>query len=153
MIHKLLESIATSKILTWITLNIVAPLDRRLLLATKGRLSLTGASTILLITTGAKSGQTRYSSLPGLFYKDKIVLLASKGGGPSHPAWYYNLLKNPQVEVMRKGSRVTYQAEITEGEQRQKFWLWLLEQWSGFAAYQEKAAPRVIPVVVLSPQQ
>ncbi len=152
MIHKLLESIATSKLLTWLTISVIAPLDRRLLLFTNGRISLTGSTTLLLITIGAKSGKTRHSSLPGLFHGDKIVLLASKGGATTHPGWYHNIVKNSEVEIISHGTRITYSTEITEGEKREKFWLWLLEQWSGFAAYQEKAAPRIIPVIVLSPK-
>ncbi len=152
MIHKWLEIIATSKVLVWFVINVLAPLDRRLLLATTGRLSLTGSSTVLLVTTGAKSGQTRYSSLPGLSHNDEIVLLASKGGAPVHPAWYHNIVKNPEVELIKGGVRKTYRAEVTEGETRQYYWQWLLEQWSGFAAYEKRAAPRVLPVIVLKPE-
>ena len=149
MIHKILEVIATSKIILWFVINIIAPLDRRLLKVSKGRLSLTGASTVLLVTTGAKTGQIRYSSLPGLYHNDEIVLLASKGGADHHPAWYHNLKKNPDVKIMSKGKEIPYTAVITEGEERKKMMAWLLEQWSGFAAYEKRAAPRVVPVVIL----
>jgi len=149
--HKALEAIASSRLLTWMTINVVAPLDRRLLKVSNGRLSLTGSSTILLVTTGAKSGATRYSSLPGLYHGEQIILLASKGGAPTHPAWYFNLRKHPQVEVVNKGASKRYRAHTAEGEEREQLWAWLLEQWSGFAAYEKKAAPRVLPVVVLTP--
>ncbi|MBW2242932.1 MAG: nitroreductase family deazaflavin-dependent oxidoreductase [Deltaproteobacteria bacterium] len=149
MIHDLLENIATSHLLTWVTLNIVAPLDRRLMALSNGRLSLTGASTILLITIGARSGAQRRAALPGLFHDGEIVLLASKGGAKTHPAWYHNLLKHPEVEVVKAGERLRYRAEVTEGQRREALWSWMLEQWKGFAAYQEKSKPRVLPVVVL----
>ena len=78
-----------------------------------------------------------------------IVLLASKGGAKTHPAWYHNLRKNPEVEVVKGGERTRYRAEVTEGQRREAMWCWMLEQWKGFAAYQEKARPRILPVVVL----
>lgn len=152
-IHTLLEAIASSRLLTWLTINVIAPLDRRLLKVSNGRLSLTGSSTILLVTTGAKSGATRYSSLPGLYHGEHIILLASKGGAPTHPAWYHNLARHPEVEVVNKGKRLRYRARTAEGEERKQLWAWLLEQWSGFAAYEKKAAPRILPVVVLTPIQ
>lgn len=130
-------------------MNVVAPLDRRLMALSNGRLSLTGATTILLITTGARSGAQRQAALPGLFHDEDIVLLASKGGAKTHPAWYHNLLKDPEVEVVKAGERLSYRAEVTEGHRREVMWSWLLEQWKGFAAYQEKAKPRVLPVMVL----
>jgi len=149
VIHKLLEVIPTSALLTWFTINIIAPLDRRLLLATNGRLSLTGSTTILLITTGARSGEARFSPLPGLLRGEEIVLLASKGGAKSHPSWYHNLVEHPEVEILMDGSRLTYQAEVIEGPRRQEMWEWLVEQWPGFAVYARKASPRVMPVIVL----
>ena len=87
MIHKTLEIIATLPPLTWLTLHVVAPLDRRLMRVSEGRFSLTGASTILLVTQGARSGEPRFASLPGLYHDDAIVLLASKGGSKTHPGW------------------------------------------------------------------
>jgi deazaflavin-dependent oxidoreductase (nitroreductase family) len=149
MTHELLEKIATSRFLTWATLNVVAPMDQRLLALSQGRLSLTGPSTILLITTGARSGVQRQVALPGLIHEEGIVLLASKGGAKSHPAWVHNLLKNPAVEVVMKGERLRYRAEVTEGQRREAMWSWLVGQWKGFEAYQEKARPRILPVVVL----
>ena len=152
MIHRLLETIATSALLTWLTLNVIAPLDRRLLLATNGRLSLTGSTTILLITIGARSGKGRHSALPGLIHGEEIVLLASKGGAKSHPSWYHNLVNHPEVEVLMDGRRLPFQAEVTDGARRQAMWAWLVEQWPGFAAYARKASPRVLPVIVLRPR-
>ncbi len=152
MIHRLLEVIATSALLTWLTLNVVAPLDRRLLLMTDGLWSLTGSTTILLITIGARSGKPRHSSLPGLFHGEEIVLLASKGGAKSHPSWYHNLVAHPEVQVLMGGRRLAYRAEVTDGTGRQEMWAWLIEQWPGFAAYASKASPRVLPVIVLHPR-
>ena len=152
-IHKLLEAIASSRLLTWLTINVIAPLDRRLLKISNGRFSLTGSSTILLVTTGAKSGATRYSSLPGLYHGEQVILLASKGGAPTHPAWYHNLVKHPDVDVIKSGSCLSYRAHTADGAEREQLWAWLLEQWSGFAAYEKKAHPRILPIVVLTPSK
>jgi deazaflavin-dependent oxidoreductase (nitroreductase family) len=152
VIHRLLEAISTSALLTWLTLNVIAPLDRRLLLATNGRLSLTGSSTILLVTTGARSGKTRHSALPGLLHGKEIVVLASKGGSKSHPSWYHNLVQHPEVEVLKGGVRLPFKAEVTDGDRRREMWEWLVEQWPGFSAYASKASPRVLPVIVLHPR-
>jgi deazaflavin-dependent oxidoreductase (nitroreductase family) len=151
VIHKLLQLIATSRLLVWLVINVVSPIDRWLMLKTTGKVSITGGSTILLETTGAKSGIKRHVALPGLEHERGIVLLASRGGAQVHPAWYFNLLKNPDVQVIRGGRSAPYRAVITEGEERELFWQWMLEQWEGFAAYQRRAAPRVLPVVVLEP--
>lgn len=153
MIHRWLQLIAALPLLPWLMIHVIAPADRRLMRMTRGRLSLTGRTTVLLVTRGARSGQLRYSTLPGLYQEDRLVLLASKAGAKTHPAWYHNLAAHPDVEVIKGGQRRRYRAEITEGEQRQRLWAWLLQQWQGFAAYQERAGSRVLPVVVLHPQQ
>ncbi|MAG31008.1 MAG: nitroreductase [Deltaproteobacteria bacterium] len=152
MTHRWLEAIASSALLTWFTLRVVAPLDRRLLLATRGRSSLTGSTTILLITTGARSGKARHSALPGLSRGEEIVVLASNGGGKSNPSWYHNLVAHPDVEILKDGSRLPYRAEVADGARRDETWGWLVEQWSGFSAYARKASPRILPVVVLRPR-
>ncbi len=152
MITWFFDRFATMRLLSWLTVTVIAPLDRRLLLATNGRLSLTGSSTVLLISRGARSGALRYSSLPGLCDGETIILLASKGGAPTHPAWYHNLVKNPQVEILENGQRRRYRAYVTQGPRREERWQWLLEQWGGFAVYQQRAGARVLPVVELIPE-
>ena len=79
------------------------------------------------------------------------MLLASKGGAKTHPAWYHNLVKNPEVDILKGGEKRSYTAVVTEGEQREEMWAWLLERWSGFGVYQERAGKRIMPVVLLKP--
>lgn len=149
MLHKILEKVATAAPMTWITLNVVAPLDRRLLKVSVGRYSLTGQTTVLLVTRGAKSGLLRYTALPALYYDEDIVFLASKGGSTKHPAWYHNLLANPRVEVFRAGQRLSCHARTVSGDEREQIWHWLLEQWQGFGVYQERTNGRIMPIVAL----
>jgi deazaflavin-dependent oxidoreductase (nitroreductase family) len=148
---ELFAKVATAPAMTWLTLRVIAPLDRALLRATSGRRGLTGPQAILLITRGARSGKIRETPLPGLRLAGEIILVASKGGNPKHPGWYHNLVTNPRVEVAHGGTRVACHARVVEGAERDRVWQWLLEQWDGFGTYEKRAAPRRIPVVALKP--
>jgi deazaflavin-dependent oxidoreductase (nitroreductase family) len=106
--------------------------------------------TLLLSTTGRKSGRT---SLLPLIYKqvnNGFVIIASKGGAPAHPAWYLNLLANPdcQIQVAHDHYRVT--ARTAEGDERETLWQQLAEIYPPYNDYQA-ATTRKIPVVVLDP--
>ena len=107
-----------------------------------------GRPVLLLTTTGAKSGQPRLAPLVYTRDGDQYVILGSKGGAPTHPAWYHNLLANPVVTVEVDGETFTARARVTEGEERKR----LFEQHAttnpGFRDYQQRTS-RVIPVVVL----
>jgi deazaflavin-dependent oxidoreductase (nitroreductase family) len=78
-------------------------------------------------------------------------MIASAGGAPKHPAWYRNLMANPEVELWSKGSGGRYRAQEAEGEERERLWKLATEYYPGFARYQERAKDRRIPVVVCSP--
>jgi deazaflavin-dependent oxidoreductase (nitroreductase family) len=148
MLQNVLARFATLKPMTWLTLNLVAPLDRRLLRITSGRLSLTGPATVLLQTTGARSGLTRYTALPAMHFEGEIILIASKGGSHRHPGWYHNLVANPTVKVIHGGSAQAFNARVVTGEERQEIWQWAVQQWAGFKVYEDRAA-REMPVVAL----
>jgi proline iminopeptidase len=110
-----------------------------------------GSTTLLLTTTGRKTG--RQSTTP-LIYDldgDNPVIVASKGGAPEHPGWYRNLLKNPEAEVQIKGDRFRARARTAEGEERERLWQQMNRMWPHYAEYQEKT-DREIPVVVLERQ-
>lgn len=107
--------------------------------------------TLLLTTTGRKSGEPR--SLP-LIYGEaggSYVVIASKGGMPSHPVWFLNLEANPDCELMVGARHVRARARVAEGEERERLWKQLAEIYPPYDAYQERAGDRVIPVVVLDP--
>jgi len=76
------------------------------------------------------------------------VIVASKGGAPSHPHWYLNLAANPEVEVQIKSERFPAQARTTEGTERERLWRQMNVMWPHYDEYQQKT-DRVIPVVVL----
>lgn len=107
--------------------------------------------TLLLTTTGRKSGKPR--PLP-LIYGEagkSYVVIASKGGMPEHPVWFRNLEANPNCDLMVGAKKVKARARIAEGEERARLWKQLVAIYPPYADYQKNAAPRVIPVVVLDP--
>lgn len=104
---------------------------------------------LLLYTRGRKSGETRI--LPLIYGKvdDSWVIIASKGGAPSHPAWYLNLLAHPECEVQVKAERFKALARTAESEEREVLWRQLAEIYPPYDDYQVAAGDRRIPVVVL----
>jgi deazaflavin-dependent oxidoreductase (nitroreductase family) len=108
-----------------------------------------GASVVLLTTTGAKSGLKRVNPLVALVEGDTLYVIASKGGAPTSPDWYHNLVANPEVEVEFGDDRFTATAvPITSGPERDRLYAAQVSVQPGFADY-EKATTRVIPVVEL----
>ena len=107
-----------------------------------------GAPMLLLTTIGAKSGQQRTAPLVYLADGDRVVIFASKGGAPTSPDWFHNIVANPQVIVEVGAERYEATAQITEGEERDRLYATQAEAMPGFKAYQE-GTTRVIPVVAL----
>lgn len=107
--------------------------------------------TLLLTTTGRKSGRSR--ALP-LIYGEaggSYVVIASKGGLPSHPVWYLNLEANPDCQLMVGPKPVTARARVAEGAERERLWRQMAKIYPPYDEYQQRAAARTIPVVVLDP--
>ena len=105
---------------------------------------------LLLTTTGRKSGE-RFT-FP-LFYGkdgDSYIVVASKGGAPQHPGWYRNLLANPEVEVQVGTAKMKARARTATVAERTRLWNKALEFWPPYADYQKKTE-REIPVVMLDP--
>ncbi|MFO1427257.1 MAG: nitroreductase family deazaflavin-dependent oxidoreductase [Steroidobacteraceae bacterium] len=106
--------------------------------------------TLILTTTGRKSGKPQ--TLP-LIYGEAgrdCVIIASKGGAPEHPAWYLNLLANPEVGVQIKGTKLRARARIATGEERARLWKSMAAMYPPYDRYQARTQ-REIPVVVLEP--
>jgi deazaflavin-dependent oxidoreductase (nitroreductase family) len=104
---------------------------------------------LLLHTTGAKSGKERVN--PAAAFKDdgKLFIIASKGGAPTNPAWYYNLMANPVVDVEYGTETFQARATVTAEPERTKLYQKAAAKNAGFAGYKEKTT-RVIPVITLS---
>jgi len=106
--------------------------------------------TLLLTSIGRKSG--RVLTLPLIFGRSgpNYVVVASKGGAPTHPAWYLNLQANPEVRVQVKAQKFTARAHTANPEERAALWPMMVELYQPYAQYQTKT-DRQIPVVVLQP--
>jgi len=119
--------------------------------ATGGKIgsSMFGGKVLLLTTKGNKSGKER--TVPVMYFDDgpNRVVIASAGGSPTHPAWYNNLAKDPNVTVEIKGKTYKARAEIATGDERARIWQRVTSEQPRFAGYAQKAPKREIPVVVL----
>jgi deazaflavin-dependent oxidoreductase (nitroreductase family) len=105
---------------------------------------------LLLTTTGRKSGE-RFT-FP-LFYgndRGSYIVVASKGGAPDHPGWYKNLLASPEADVQVGTKRLKVRARTATGDERARLWEEALRFWPPYADYAKRTA-REIPVVVLDP--
>jgi deazaflavin-dependent oxidoreductase (nitroreductase family) len=108
--------------------------------------------TLLLTTTGRKSGEPR--ALPLIYGEagDAYVVIASKGGMPTHPLWYRNLEAHPDCELDVGAKRVSARARTAVGEERERLWKQMAGIYPPYDAYQKNADERTIPVVVLDPR-
>jgi proline iminopeptidase len=105
---------------------------------------------LLLTTTGRKSGERFVFPL---FYGkagESYIVVASKGGAPQHPGWYRNLVANPEVDVQVGTQKFKARARTATGDERTRLWQEALKFWPPYAEYQQKTE-REIPVVVLDP--
>lgn len=109
-----------------------------------------GAELLLLHTTGAKSGEPRLTPLAYLKDGNRLVVIASNGGASKHPAWYHNLVANPKVGVEVGTEQFYATATVAQEPERTKLFDTMAARSPAFAGYQKKAAPRVIPVIVLT---
>lgn len=110
-----------------------------------------GAPVLLLTTTGRKSGQSRTSPL--LYLRDgaDLAVVASYGGDDRFPAWYHNLVANPEVSAEVDGKKVQLRASVADAATRARLWPELLTMYKTYESYQKKT-DREIPVVLLSPR-
>jgi deazaflavin-dependent oxidoreductase (nitroreductase family) len=105
---------------------------------------------LLLTTTGRKSGEKFIFPLYYGKVGDSYIVVASKGGAPQHPGWYRNLVANPEVDVQVGTEKLKARARTATGAERTRLWQEALKFWPPYADYQQKTA-REIPVVVLDP--
>jgi len=112
--------------------------------------SMGGATLLILHTIGAKSGQERLSPLLYRERGDDLVIFASYAGAPVNPAWFHNLVANPDVTVEIGGETRSVRARVAERAERDELYEWNKQDYDTFAEY-EKKTDRTIPVVILEP--
>lgn len=116
---------------------------------TKGA-ALRGMPIVLLTSVGAQSGKRRKTPLMRVEHDGEYAVVASLGGAPKHPVWYYNLKKHPHVELQDGPVRKDYLAREVTGDEKDVWWTRAVAAYPDYADYQEKTT-REIPVFVLTP--
>jgi deazaflavin-dependent oxidoreductase (nitroreductase family) len=111
---------------------------------------LRGMPIIVLTSVGAKSGLLRKTALMRVEHDGEYAVVASLGGAPKHPVWYFNLLKNPNVELQDGAVKREFVAREITGDEKATWWRRAVAAYPPYADYQEKTE-RQIPVFLLSP--
>jgi deazaflavin-dependent oxidoreductase (nitroreductase family) len=122
----------------WLSRHIAWKVDPYLLRLTRGKIG-TGLiiPTLLLETVGAKSGQPRRNGVIYFHDSDRVILVASNAGRPTHPSWFFNARADPEVKLNGR----PYRAEVVEGEaERERLWTLGDRVFPPFSAYRESAA-------------
>ncbi|MGB3301283.1 nitroreductase family deazaflavin-dependent oxidoreductase [Gordonia sp. (in: high G+C Gram-positive bacteria)] len=109
---------------------------------------LMGMRVVLFNTTGAKSGKKRYVPLMRVEEDGKYAMVASRGGAPKHPLWYFNVKANPEIEVLDGDTWKTMTAREVSGDERAHWWELAVAAYPPYAEYQTKT-DRLIPIFVL----
>ncbi len=137
---------------SWFYIHVAPHLDRGLFRLTGGRWTTAGRGRVgFLIVRGARSGRERVTPLVWTPDGDRVLLVASRGGDARHPAWYRNVIANPDVRFSKDGEERSYVARTATAAERPRMWELCNRRYPGYAVYQRRAAPREIPVVVLEP--
>jgi deazaflavin-dependent oxidoreductase (nitroreductase family) len=109
-----------------------------------------GATCLVLTTQGRRTGQPRKFALIYARDGDDLLVVASKGGAPTHPGWYLNLTANPDVQVQVLGDRFGARARTASAEEKPRLWKIVTERWPNYDVYTTRT-DREIPVVILEP--
>jgi F420H(2)-dependent quinone reductase len=107
---------------------------------------------VLVDHIGAKSGTRRTSPLMATEHEGVIAIAASKAGQPTHPAWFHNLMANPNTTIQLRGEIRPVRARKLAGAERDLWWQRLRSNYPGYDFFQQLAGAREIPVVVLEPR-
>ena len=113
---------------------------------------LRGVPIIVLTTVGAKSGGLRKTALMRVEHDGRYAVVASKGGAPAAPQWYWNIVKNPHVELQDGADKRDYVARELAGDERAEWWKRATGVWPDYDVYQTKT-DRLIAVFVLEPRE
>ncbi len=139
---------------SWPLINRVMGAHTWVYRTTKGRLGqrLPGLYPMLLLDhVGAKSGVKRTSPLLYVRDGDDVAIVASKGGFPKNPAWFYNLRANPETTIQIGADKLPVNAHVADAKERERLWPKAVATYRGYADYQRRT-DREIPIVVLSPR-
>ncbi|QBJ94831.1 nitroreductase family deazaflavin-dependent oxidoreductase [Rhodococcus sp. ABRD24] len=113
--------------------------------------TLEGKPVVVLTTKGAKSGKLRKTPLMRVEHGGEYAVVASRGGAPTHPVWYHNVIADPRVELQDGPVKQDMVAREVTGDEKAVWWERAVEVWPDYATYQA-GTERQIPVFVLTPQ-
>jgi deazaflavin-dependent oxidoreductase (nitroreductase family) len=153
--HKLLHRFLMLKPVSAVLAVILHRVDALLLRLTKGKRTFTRMAALPIIQLTAKGAKTNHwRTLPLVAVPDgeKLVLIASNFGQKHYPGWYHNLKAHPDCEVRLNGRPHAYVARESLGGERDQYFQLAVSYYEGYVKYEERAAPRKIPVMVLEPK-
>ncbi|MCP4435021.1 MAG: nitroreductase family deazaflavin-dependent oxidoreductase [Actinomycetia bacterium] len=140
-VKRAVQKVASSDRFARVAPKVVPPIDRFVSKATKGRIMLSQwvVPSIVLTSTGAKSGQQRRSPLAAVLLRGDIYVVASNFGGEHHPAWSYNLIANPDAMVTMRARDRKVKAHLLTHEQKAEVWPELTKAWPPYDRYVERS--------------
>jgi F420H(2)-dependent quinone reductase len=112
--------------------------------------TLRGMPVVIMTSRGARSGKVRKTPLMRVEHGGRYALVASQGGAPTHPRWYYNLVADPRVELQDGPVKSDMLAREVSGDEREVWWQRAVDAYPDYAEYQQRTDRR-IPVFVLEP--
>jgi deazaflavin-dependent oxidoreductase (nitroreductase family) len=112
--------------------------------------TLEGKPVVILTTKGRRSGKLRKTPLMRVEHEGSYAVVASLGGAPKHPVWYFNLLEHPHVELQDGAQVHELRAREVHDDEKRRWWERATEVWPSYDDYQA-STDREIPVVVLEP--
>ncbi len=146
-----MDALASTRPVSAVLKRCLHYLDRPLMRLSRGRLATTaGLPTLLLTTTGRKSGQPR--SVPLLYIRmgAELALIGTSFGSTTHPAWYLNLASNPRAGVLLDGEEYSVTAREATPAERTEIWRRATQLYTGFEKYRSRVGDRRIPVLLLA---
>ena len=148
-----MEKVGQLRPVSWFMVHVATHIDPVLMRLSGGRLNLIGTDAVVVLHhVGAKTGKARQTPL--LYFTDgpDVILIASAGGAPRHPAWLHNIRANPDVELWVGKQGGPYRARVATSEEKAALWAKANALYAGYDGYQTLAGDREIPVVIYSSQ-
>ncbi len=149
---RIVQRVFMTRPFAWIGLHVFGRIDPILMRLSKGRVYSSrgmGLLSILLTTTGAKSGRLRQAALLAFEDGDNLVVIASRVGNQRHPGWNHNLKANRRSTVVWRGREETRIAHEAISPERERLWQKAMSTFPTFDRYQERTGGRRVPVIVL----
>jgi deazaflavin-dependent oxidoreductase (nitroreductase family) len=140
-VGRVVQKVAGSAAFARVAPKVVPPMDKVLHRLSGGRFVLSAAllPSLVLTTTGAKSGEPREAPLATLPVEGGFLVVGSNFGREKHPAWTGNLLKNPEATVSYKGQRIPVTARLLDDDEKEAVWPQLTTLWPTYDRYVERS--------------